>query len=149
MGEFFSKLWVDDPDNEYAMIDAAIVRAHQHSAGAPKKTAGAEALGPSRGGATVKIHAHIVDALGNPLAIRLTGRSDPRHHPGRSAPRPGSSRRPSSLIEGYDADGFIEALTVRRIRPVIPPKANRRFSRACDFALYAEHNLVERFFNAL
>ena len=28
----------DDPDNEYAMIDATIVRAHQHSAGAPKKT---------------------------------------------------------------------------------------------------------------
>jgi transposase len=28
-----------DPDNEYAMIDATIVRAHQHSAGARKKTA--------------------------------------------------------------------------------------------------------------
>src|SRR3984893_8611602 len=28
---------VDDPDNEYAMIDATIVRAHQHSAGARKK----------------------------------------------------------------------------------------------------------------
>jgi transposase len=28
-----------DPDNEYAMIDATIVRAHQHSAGARKKMA--------------------------------------------------------------------------------------------------------------
>ena len=28
-----------DADNEYAMIDSTIVRAHQHSAGAPKKTA--------------------------------------------------------------------------------------------------------------
>jgi transposase len=27
-----------DADNEYAMIDSTIVRAHQHSAGAPKKT---------------------------------------------------------------------------------------------------------------
>lgn len=27
-----------DADNEYAMIDATIVRAHQHSAGAKKKT---------------------------------------------------------------------------------------------------------------
>jgi transposase len=27
----------DDPDNEYASIDATIVRAHQHSAGAQKK----------------------------------------------------------------------------------------------------------------
>jgi len=28
-----------DADNEYAMIDSTIVRAHQHSAGAPKKPA--------------------------------------------------------------------------------------------------------------
>jgi transposase len=27
-----------EADNEYAMIDSPIVRAHQHSAGAPKKT---------------------------------------------------------------------------------------------------------------
>jgi predicted dehydrogenase len=31
------KTLADDPDNEYAMIDATIVRAHQHSAGALKK----------------------------------------------------------------------------------------------------------------
>ena len=30
----------DEADNEYAMIDSTIVRAHQHSAGAPKKAAG-------------------------------------------------------------------------------------------------------------
>ena len=28
-----------DADNEYAMIDSTIVRAHQHSAGAQKKSA--------------------------------------------------------------------------------------------------------------
>jgi transposase len=28
-----------DVDNEYAMLDSTIVRAHQHSAGAPKKSA--------------------------------------------------------------------------------------------------------------
>ena len=33
------KVLADDPDNEYAMIDATIVRAHQHSAGAQKKMA--------------------------------------------------------------------------------------------------------------
>jgi transposase len=32
---------------------------------------------------------------------------------------------------------------------VIPPKANRKTSRPCDFALYCERNLVERFFNRL
>ena len=35
---FFKQL-SDDADNEYAMIDSTIVRAHQHSAGAPKKKA--------------------------------------------------------------------------------------------------------------
>jgi putative transposase len=30
-----------------------------------------------------------------------------------------------------------------------PPKANRKTKRACDFALYRERNLVERFFNKL
>ena len=41
-----SGVWVNvfehlatDADNEYAMIDSTIVRAHQHSAGAKKKTA--------------------------------------------------------------------------------------------------------------
>jgi transposase len=32
---------------------------------------------------------------------------------------------------------------------VIPPKSNRKTLRACDFALYCERNLVERFFNQL
>jgi len=32
---------------------------------------------------------------------------------------------------------------------VIPPKANRKMPRACDFALYCERNLIERFFNKL
>src|SRR5215208_7284518 len=49
--------------------------------------------------------------------------------------------------KGYDSDGFIEHLEVRRIKPVIPPRANRKTPRECDFALYCERNLVERFFN--
>ena len=37
--ESLFKALADDPDNEYASIDATIVRAHQHSAGALKKGA--------------------------------------------------------------------------------------------------------------
>jgi transposase len=33
------KQLVEDADNEYATIDSTVVRAHQHSAGAQKKTA--------------------------------------------------------------------------------------------------------------
>ena len=36
---------------------------------------------------------------------------------------------------------------MRAIKPVIPPKSNRKVTRDCDFALYAERNLIERFFN--
>ena len=35
--EFIFNMLSDDPDNEYAMLDSTIVRAHQHSAGAKKK----------------------------------------------------------------------------------------------------------------
>lgn len=51
--------------------------------------------------------------------------------------------------KAYDADRLILALEQRGIKPVIPPKANRLVQRPCDFALYRERNLVERFFNTL
>jgi transposase len=39
-----------EADNEYAMIDSTIVRAHQHSAGAPKKLAWTRRSGAARAG---------------------------------------------------------------------------------------------------
>src|SRR5437660_4895361 len=61
------------------------------------------------------------------------------------------SADPEALLadKAYDADALIDTLTRRGITPVIPPKANRKTPRACDFALYRERNLVERFFNKL
>ena len=44
------KTLADDPDNEYAMIDATIVRAHQHSAGALKKGASTKPSGARAAG---------------------------------------------------------------------------------------------------
>jgi len=51
--------------------------------------------------------------------------------------------------KAYDADAFINILTARHIVAVIPPKATRKSRRECDFTLYRERNLVERFFNKL
>ncbi len=51
--------------------------------------------------------------------------------------------------KAYDADRLIETLNRRRITAVIPPTASRAIKRACDYALYCERNLVERFFNKL
>ena len=58
---------------------------------------------------------------------------------------------PDALIgdKAYDADALIETLTQRAVTPVIPSKANRKNQRDCDFALYCERNLIERFFNKL
>ena len=58
---------------------------------------------------------------------------------------------PDALLghKAYDADSLIETLAQRGITPVIPPKANRKVPRACDFVLYCERNLIERFFNKL
>src|SRR5437016_830363 len=41
------KMLASDHDNEYMMIDATIVRAHQHSAGARKKTASKRSADPA------------------------------------------------------------------------------------------------------
>ena len=58
---------------------------------------------------------------------------------------------PGALIadNAFDADPFIAALDDRAIVLVIPSKSNRKTQRPCDFALYCERNLVERFFNKL
>jgi transposase len=87
----------------------------------------------------------IVDALGNPLAFSLTGG---QVHDITQAETLTAEVKPDALLadKGYDADSYITSLTVRLIKPVIPPKANRKIKRDCDFALYAERNLVERFF---
>jgi transposase len=90
----------------------------------------------------------IVDALGNPLALSLTGG---QVHDITQAEALTALVEPQALLadKGYDADHFVENLTVREIKSVIPPKSNRKIKRDCDFALYCERNLVERFFNTI
>ena len=87
----------------------------------------------------------IVDALGNPLALSLTGG---QVHDIKQAEALLALVEPDALLgdKGYDADSFIDHLIARVIKAVIPPKSNRKVKRDCDFALYRERNLVERFF---
>jgi transposase len=112
---------------------------------AQKKDGYDQAIGRSRGGLTTKIHL-VVDALGNPLKVSLT---KGQVHDITQAEPLTATLTPNALLadKGYDADRFIERLDLRGIAVVIPPKSNRKVQRNCDYALYAERNLVERFFN--
>ena len=87
----------------------------------------------------------IVDALGNPLRLILTGG---QVHDITQAEALLALIEPGALLadKGYDADHFADSLAARAIQVVIPPKSNRNVKRDCDLALYCERNLVERFF---
>ena len=58
---------------------------------------------------------------------------------------------PGALIgdKAFDADPLLITLKRRGITPVIPSKANRKVKCDCDYALYRERNLIERFFNKI
>ena len=59
-----------DAELEELSIDSSIIQTHQHSAGAKKRGLSNE-IGPSRGGASTKIHA-VVDAYGYPIYLMIS-----------------------------------------------------------------------------
>lgn len=98
-------------------------------------------------GLTTKIHA-LVEALGNLARWRLT--------PGQAA----DVSEAESLLEGvaakavaadkaYDSQSLLDTITASGAQAVIPPRANRRQSRAYDRHIYKGRNLVERFFRRI
>ena len=122
-----------EADNEYAMIDSTIVRAHQHRAGAPKKDDD-QAIGRSKGGLSTKIHA-LVDGLGNPLRFLLTpGQADDLI--GADALLPQMAAEVLISDKAYDADeGVLKPLASTGKSFVIPPRQNRTTPRQFDEAL--------------
>src|SRR6516162_6903211 len=108
---------------------------------------GAQGDGRSRGGPSTKIHA-LADALGNPCALMLTPGQD---HDLACAEPLLEHANPDAIIadKAYDADALINKLMDHGVNPAIPPKANRKDTRECDFALYCERNIIERFFNKI
>lgn len=60
-----------EPDLEWVMLDATVIRAHAQAAGARRKgRPDAQTLGRSRGGFETKIHV-CIEALGLPVRIPL------------------------------------------------------------------------------
>jgi len=137
----------EEADLQEVSIDSTIARAHACAAGAAKSCAEDEALGRSRGGFGCKIHA-VVDALGLPVKFILTG--------GQVADitqaiplMAGSTAQACLADKGYDSDAFLTWLEGRGIKAIIPPKANRKEQRDCDWWLYKERHVVECMFGKL
>ena len=97
---------------------------------------------------STKIHA-LVDALGNPLGLFLTGG---QAHDLAGADELLPSMQADTLIadEAFDADKRVLApLAAAGKTAVIPPKANRRLPRDFDRDLYKARHLIENFFAKL
>ncbi|MFC6839371.1 IS5 family transposase [Xanthomonas theicola] len=134
----------EDADNEYAMIDSTIVRAHQHSAGAKGAP---QASGRSRGGPSSQIHA-VVDALGNPLAFHLTA--------GQASDLEGADALPGWSVgalladRAYDARArIIEPMQRQGTQIAIPSHPTRKVQRGCDRAMYKDRLRTGNFFAKL
>lgn len=148
--DIWSKLMdfcIQDPDLEWLMIDATIVRAHPCAAGYKKDSQAEEALGRSKGGFTSKIHV-LVDALGNPLKVKLT--------PGQRNDITQASdliadANDSEIIadRGYDSNEFRQQICSQNCNPVIPPRSNRKEPIEYDEKLYEERHVIENFFSKI
>ncbi len=92
---------------------------------------------------TTKIHA-VVDALGNPLKFILS----PGQVSDITQAKTLIADLPAEHVlgdKGYDAKALRDAIAEQGAIAVIPPRTTSPQVH-CDFALYCERNLVERFF---
>jgi transposase len=137
----------EEPDMEWIVIDATIVRAHACAAGYKKDSQQKEALGRSRGGFSTKIHA-LVDALGNPLKFILT--------PGQQH----EVTKAKELIEGildaslladtaYSAQSFRDQLKNQSCQAIIPFPKNSKKPVDHDRNLYEHRHVIECFFGKI
>ena len=108
---------------------------------------GDQALGRSRGGFTSKIHI-LSDGLGNPLKFIISAgqRADISQ-----AERLVGNQSGHYLLadKGYDSTPFILFLIERRLKPVIPPRGNRKKKRLYDEWIYRERHAIECFIGKL
>ncbi|MGH7115667.1 MAG: IS5 family transposase [Stellaceae bacterium] len=122
--------WPPTPTTNTRLLDSTIVRAHQPSAGAPKKDDN-QAIGRSKGGLSTKIHA-LVDALGNPLGFLLTP-GQVHDLAGADALLPQMDADVLIADKAYDADDrVVRPLASTGKSEVIPPRQNRTAPRQFD-----------------
>ena len=112
-------------------IDASIVQAHQHSAGA-KKGGHQTEIGHSRGGASTKIHA-VVDAYGYPVYFMMS--EGQRNDINYAIPLLDHVDTNGSNVladRGYDNNKLIDYIYPHGGEPTIPSRKGAKFDRYCD-----------------
>ena len=125
-----------------------MVWAHACAEGAAASHATAEALGRSRGGFSCKTHA-LTDALGLPLRFILTGGQAADITQAIALTKDIGNTDALLADKGSDANTLLNWLRQNEIVAVIPPKANRKEQRRCDWHLYKERHVIERIFGKL
>ena len=97
---------------------------------------------------STKIHT-LVDALGNPIGLHLTG-GEAHDLVGADHLLPDMKADLLIADKAFDADArVIEPLAEAGKATVIPPRANRRIDRTFDRHLYKARHLIENFFAKL
>ena len=134
--------WVDRRDGcaRQHLCQGAPLRARR------QRGAKAQAIGPSRGGQTTKVHV-LADVLGRPAVIHLSpgNASDVRTAPEVLTAAPGRLKR---LIadRGYDANSLRDDLKAVGITPVIPGRCNRKRPIQHDKRRYKDRWRIEAAF---
>ena len=153
-----------EADWDLRVVDAAVIRAPEHPAGAGGAHAvegsdSPEALGRSQDGFSAKLHLR-ADGGGKPITAVLT--AGERHEQtalealldqgavrrlGRGRPR----LRPRCVAgdTGYSSPTARGRLRRRHIRPVIPSKSNQRRQPGIGRDAYRRRNRIERLINCL
>lgn len=137
--------WIDDgildnifrllsleADPQELSLDASIVQANE--------------IGHSRGGASTKIHA-AVDAYGYPLYVMLS--EGQRNDINYAIPVLEHIDIEGSNVladRGYDSNQLLDYIYERGGEPTIPSRKGAKFERHCDWWLYKERHLVEKYF---
>lgn len=110
-----------------------------------KRGAKSQAIGPSRGGQTTKVHA-LTDLLGRPYAFDLTpGNVSDTTAAGLLLPRAVGARY-LLADKGYDANAIRKTLRTAGAVPVIPGRITRKRKIAYDKARYRDRHRIENTF---
>ena len=134
----------------YQFPDGPDLRRQLHRQSTPggsglKRAELAQGIGRSRGGRGSKVHA-AVDQSGRPLRFEITGAQT--HDSKAFGTLTGWQKPPAAIVadKAYGSNAIRQAIANEGAIAVIPSKSNARHPIAHDPDIYAQRNLVERFF---